>query len=665
MGTLSKTGRYATSAPSQAVFNGKHCIAWSDQNTKSLKVCYYSASSSSWVDFSDTGQTSGISPCITVFNGKLYMAYVDGSNVIQLIYTSDGNSWSQPSPTGKSSKRGPAICSFQGKLFLAWSNAKNDNIFVTSSVDATNWGGSVTDTGRNTSWAPSICAFKNTLFITWTGINTKKVKIISSTDGSNWTKFIETGQLSNSNPSIAMADNVLVIGFKAKSSNNLLMITSSDGKKWSNNSKVEMTSPYGPGITYTNGHMYWVYVEGDGNSHEIYFGTSGAIDYGTGESIPLYVDTTENKLIFNLYYDFNMNNPLQINPDTGSTNFTLQAADMKVGVDASLSHCKDNTSCNWGNINYTNNYVGGSVPLNANALPPSSTSKNVCGWNCAIAGGDHSRLTRYSTLPTICVSNSSIGFPNVLCGVIGFGYNEKTSPPANWSQFGLGYPGSDISAFLTQVKYTTFHIAVDKEVYTSKGTSQAGFWGLNLPITSGTSQLLQVPFYVNGSSPDKKAGTRQIKLGISADGVSQATLYPVNLDTGMANKYRLNQGGELCNEIANYFRQLANSKNDQVSLDSINKWASTKGSNLMVKTSLLLDDSGNYITLPFQFEQTASQAMFTKDYYLYYDFKDMSVLYFFTDSKDTFGLPFFLDRQLVFNDDPTDGKSFTATIYNY
>lgn len=661
MNSISKTGRYSLDTPSQVIFNNKIFLAWSGQNTKLLKTMYSEDNGKTWSDFIETGQSSNVGPGLCVFRGKLYMAFADTSNNLKIVSSTDGKTWSAAAATGGHSKSGPAICSFNDKLYITWRNKDSDNVMV-SSFDGTSWSSAI-DTGRNTSWSPSICAFNDTLLITWTGINTNKVKIINSTNGTSWSDFIETGQTSSSNPSITMTNSLVMIGFKAQSSNDLLSITSTDGKKWTGNSKVGATSPHGPSIRFTEGEMYWAYITTDG-TNEILFGSTGEIDMGTGKSVPLYMDSDGGKVNFLLYYDYQMSKPIQVHPDTGSFYFKMQALDLKIGIDPDLAVCTDTKSCNWSGITYSTDYLGSTLPLNANDLPPDTTNA-ICGWDCSVSGGGHSRLTRMTTLPAISLGQASNQFPNIPCGLMGYGYNQNASAPRNWSQLGMGFPGASEEAFFNQVDYTTFHIAINGTTYGNTTGDSAGYWGLNLNVGSAPVLLQNVPFYVMNAVPGTDPGTRQLRLGISADGTSQAALQFVNFDSGTPDSYRVKSGGTLCSQIAAYFRTLATAANDTTSLNFINDWETSKNTNLRVQTSLLKDSAGNYIALPFQFEKTPVTPLFTSKYYVKAEANGLTTLFFQTSNKNTFGLPFYKDRQWVSTDKPKDGTSFLTSIYSY
>jgi BNR repeat-like domain len=665
MNSTTKVGGTSSDTPVQAVFNNAIVLAWTETSSKKLKLISSPDQGRTW-DAStivDTGKTSNVSPAISVFNGKLYMAYADTSNAIYVMSSTDGKTWSAPANTGGNTKAGPTICSFQGKLYLAWNGQNTNNVKVKSSADGTTWS-EFTDTGRNTPYAPSMCAFNNNLFITWTGINTNKVKIISSANGTNWTDFIETGQTSKSNPSIAMTNNLLMIGFKAESSNNLIYITSTDGKKWTNNTKADVTSAHGPSLAFSYANMRWAYVD---TSNQIMFGNTGPVEVGANKRVLLYKDSNGPKVNFRMYYDYQMNNAILIHPDTGSVNFNVQAKDFRTGADPLLAKCDQNSTCDLTAVSQSPTTIQGSfIPINANDLPPytgtlsPTSAARVCTWSCESSGGNtHSRLSRNTTLPAISLDSANNQLPNIPCGLIGYAFDKKVvKANQNANQMGLGYPGNLATAFLNQSSYKTFHIAIDA-IDTIAADLTVGFWGLDL-VNSGTTSLLQnVPFYVKQTTPNQAAGTRQLKIGISADGTSPAALQIANFDTGTADAYRVT--GTLKDQIAAYFIALAQKKNDTASETMINEWKGSNREFLVVKTSLLMDN-GAYISLPFQFEKTPTSPLFTKDYYVKptgSNASDETTLFFMTDRKNTFGLPFYKSREIVY----TDASPFTASIY--
>lgn len=660
-------GQNSINAPSIAIYNNKMYLAWREEGTNKLKVICSEDNGQTWGTPIDTGQKSNASPSIAVFGTFMYMAFSDTSNNLKVCFTLEGVRWFQATDTGRNTKTGPSICSFKGKLYITWSGVNSSDVKVISSTDGTSWSPFV-NTERHTAHDPSICAFNGKLFISWTGINSKKVKVISSTDGQTWTPFVETGQYSDSSPSLVMTNKLLTIGFKRKDSNELRYITSSDGVEWSNAAAIGESSSQGPTIVSYASNLYWSFTAANGSA--LQFIDTGEVPIEANQKIPLYRDSTaaHSKLHFKLYFDYQMDNEILVHPDTGDFHFNLQAQDLQIGVNQDLARCNDTLGCDWSSINFNSDFEGSCIPVKSHDLP--LDHDGICGWSCTCSGTDHSRFFKKTSLSSICLNTSTNQYPNIPCGLMGYVFSTQAAAPNNWNQLGMGYPGRYEEAFFNQLDYQTYHMAIDGDAYIRQQMGiSIGYWGLDLAVENKTTLLSNVPFYVKNHTPSEEAGTRQLKLKISSNAISDPHFVPVHFDTGTPNSYRLMATADhdhLFNQIANYFLGLAEDKNDSVSEGMIRAWKNGPlGEFLMVKTSLLKDASGNFIDLPFEFETAPTVPLFSKDYYIKNTNATDTITYFLKSKKNVFGLPFFLNRELVFTDNPTNNGTHSASIYSF
>lgn len=178
-------------APALIAFNGRLYAAWRGAKPELLKtadeqirIAYLDGTNwSKPVVVPNAGSTD--SPAMTVFNGKLYMAWKGGSTgklfppsetTVYVTRTQDGKSWdtiTQPRDVG--SHFAPALTVFSGKLYMAWKSHLNTTISYAIFDGDTTWSDSSTILAIGTGDSPAICSHRlnglaEHLVATWRGV---------------------------------------------------------------------------------------------------------------------------------------------------------------------------------------------------------------------------------------------------------------------------------------------------------------------------------------------------------------------------------------------------------------------------------------------------------------------------------------------------------------
>ena len=198
-----------------------------------------------------------VAPSLATFNGRLWMAFIDQNNVLNVASYGPGgpegvNVFSGVSLVPGASRAAPSLAVFNNKLWMAIiANNTTNTLLLASSSDGIAWSGFVGvptpgNPGRSLT-APSLASFNNKL---WMAIvadnNTGTLLLASSPDGANWSAFAGVPGLSKAAPSLAAFDNKLWMAIIADNkTNTLLLASSSDGTTWS--SFVGVPTPGNPG----------------------------------------------------------------------------------------------------------------------------------------------------------------------------------------------------------------------------------------------------------------------------------------------------------------------------------------------------------------------------------------------------------------------------------
>lgn len=120
--------------------------------------------------------TSPYAPALTVFNGRLIIAFVGSGNALTVADITGilAPGFQTPTTTTLSSfvtaGSAPSLCVFGAQLYLAWTDS-NRNLQIITSTNAVNFT-STPATGQQALGGPSLASWGGTLWLAWTGTDT-------------------------------------------------------------------------------------------------------------------------------------------------------------------------------------------------------------------------------------------------------------------------------------------------------------------------------------------------------------------------------------------------------------------------------------------------------------------------------------------------------------
>ncbi len=164
------------SSPALTVFDGRLYVAWrGDNSAHQVNV----ESSSNGVDFGNKvvlpENTIG-SPALTVFDGRLYVAWTGTNHQLNIESSSNGVNFADKVTAPESSDAGPGLTAFDGVLEIAWAGTDKDHqLNLESSSNGVNFGNKVTLPEKNSAPkaavqpAPALASFDARLYIAWKG----------------------------------------------------------------------------------------------------------------------------------------------------------------------------------------------------------------------------------------------------------------------------------------------------------------------------------------------------------------------------------------------------------------------------------------------------------------------------------------------------------------
>jgi len=199
--------------PALAVLNDRVYLAWKGWGNNDLNVMVSTNAGPAGASFSDvnkfstspSSQTSSAAPTLGTYDGRLFIAWKDGSdhlNVATVVLDGLGRPFDilPLADLGDTSPVNPALAELNGNLNLAWKGDGNDNLNV---MVSTNEGATFFDktiSPQTSSDAPALATDGTTLFIAWKGsgndnLNVARVETISASiertgfalTGSGWT----------------------------------------------------------------------------------------------------------------------------------------------------------------------------------------------------------------------------------------------------------------------------------------------------------------------------------------------------------------------------------------------------------------------------------------------------------------------------------------------
>jgi len=249
-------GQYSALPPAVTYFGDRleFVVAYVANNgTKDLLVTTTDYNGN-WNPSTPAGQTSSVSPALTVFGNELVMAYVTGAAHNLAVATStDAVHWTPHILTGQFTEVTPALTTFGNQLVLAYvsTNGKNE-LLVTTSTNGVNWTTNTPVAGQYSELAPALTAFNNELVMAYVASNdSRELLVTTSTNTVNWTTSTPVaGQYSPAAPALAVIPNPtsssgpfttfdLMMVYVSNSGSHLLLVTTSaDGVHWTPTTEV-------------------------------------------------------------------------------------------------------------------------------------------------------------------------------------------------------------------------------------------------------------------------------------------------------------------------------------------------------------------------------------------------------------------------------------------
>jgi hypothetical protein len=180
-----------------------------------------------------------VSPSLTVYNNRLYMAYVsnDGSNTLMVASSGDGATWVGGAVPYQHTKQTPALAVYYNKLYVAFTSNNEDGTLLIDIYDGVKWSGeTVVSNPAATQYSntgPSLAVFNYKLYIAFVAHNGSGDVLIASYDGTIWSSDSQVGQSTQEAVTLAVFNNELSLAFPDNGKNNhLLYVSSNDGTHW-------------------------------------------------------------------------------------------------------------------------------------------------------------------------------------------------------------------------------------------------------------------------------------------------------------------------------------------------------------------------------------------------------------------------------------------------
>jgi hypothetical protein len=235
-------------APTLARFQGKTFIAWSGTGVGSLNVATVVKGGSGYQLTSKVtlgaDLSPGRSPALTVFNGRLYMAWSEPDGKLNVISSLDGIHFGNQVTLGDTSLAGPALAAFNGRLYLAWTGT-DGRLNFESSTDGMTFGNklilnqtSYISTGTQVTFlAPSLTSYAGKLWIAWTGSDANHYINIVPYDGANFGVHFVLYESSGAAPALTVENSAvagqparLVLGWSGTGNLKINYTTTTDGQ---------------------------------------------------------------------------------------------------------------------------------------------------------------------------------------------------------------------------------------------------------------------------------------------------------------------------------------------------------------------------------------------------------------------------------------------------
>jgi hypothetical protein len=222
--------------PSFTQFNNNYYMAYKDGSNNGIRYSW-SQDARYWNEpYTVKNLTSISTPQLVVFKNRMYMFFRKNDNRVYYTSTADGASWSSVRFTGEKSAKPPTLTVFQGKLFMAFRGGSTKNVYIKSTSNGVNWNNSVF-TKQKSSEAPSVTVHNNQLFMAFKGSSTQYIYLMRSSNGTNWSGAWIPNKSWNTNkgPAIVSYENRLYLSFKGRSSSKVYYASSANGiNSWNN-----------------------------------------------------------------------------------------------------------------------------------------------------------------------------------------------------------------------------------------------------------------------------------------------------------------------------------------------------------------------------------------------------------------------------------------------
>ncbi|QKW10075.1 hypothetical protein HUT18_30310 [Streptomyces sp. NA04227] len=133
---------------------------------------------------------SAVSPALTALNGRVYLAWRDSDNQINIYFSDDGGNTYRATPRlADSTYLNPCLATHAGKLYLAWVGRGNDKINVARLALVGNTAGAYrievevkTVLGATSDAAPALASHNGRLFLGWRGSGNESLNLAFSQD---------------------------------------------------------------------------------------------------------------------------------------------------------------------------------------------------------------------------------------------------------------------------------------------------------------------------------------------------------------------------------------------------------------------------------------------------------------------------------------------------
>ncbi len=229
-----------------------------------------------------TGSATG--PGLTIFQGRLFMAYrgILGDEGIWVSSSADGINWDpHQSINGIGSLEGPSLATFKGQLYMIYRGVEEDEqIYWTRSSDGVHWNPNPPDPnpqrqlGGTTASVPQLVAFGDKLLAIWRGIiGDQELWFSINRGGTEWdTPQTIPNKGSNLGVGLAVFQGQVIMAYPGiDDDQTIYWAHSDDGENWSDQRPIVGIGTYNPPtLTTWRNRLYMIY-SGIKNDESVYW----------------------------------------------------------------------------------------------------------------------------------------------------------------------------------------------------------------------------------------------------------------------------------------------------------------------------------------------------------------------------------------------------------